>query len=96
MVHDVPSGKSQTGRPVWDTSRLGHNMSHSTSAPSYYLLTLSQTEILKVLPHFKVFEWCPIADSKTLSQTQMVSNTQVEVPETTSSFSQVVKALVKP
>ncbi len=24
----------------------------------------------------KVFEWCPIADSKTLSQTQMVSNTQ--------------------
>ncbi len=23
----------------------------------------------------KVFEWCPIADSKTLSQTQMVSNT---------------------
>ncbi len=26
--------------------------------------------------YIKVFEWCPIADSKTLSQTQMVSNTQ--------------------
>ncbi len=24
----------------------------------------------------KVFEWCPIAGYKTLSQTQMVSNTQ--------------------
>ncbi len=24
--------------------------------------------------HINVFEWCPIADSKTLSQTQMVSD----------------------
>ena len=45
---------------------------------------------------FKVFEWCPIAGSMTLNQTQIVSNTQnyitiavhmdcpvkVEVPET--------------
>ena len=30
--------------------------------------------VLKI--HFKVFEWCPISNSKTLSQTQMVSNTQ--------------------
>ncbi len=39
---------------------------------SYRILFLNYTLRIK----FKVFEWCPIADSKTLSQTQMVSNTQ--------------------
>ena len=57
------------------------------------------------ISHSLNLKWCPIAGPKTLSQTQMVSNTQcpnlgspgqVKVPETTSSFSQVVKALVKP